>query len=64
MKKNRRRITIAVTPQTYFHLQTLADACHRGDVGRAVDDLVREYQLAAKIRTKPMEREGLYYVQK
>lgn len=64
MKKSRRRITIAVTPQTMYHLQTLADACHRGDVGRVVDDLVREYQLAAKIRTKPMEREGLYHVRK
>jgi hypothetical protein len=64
VKQSRRRITIAVTPQTLFHLQTLADACHRGDVGRAVDDLVREYQMAAKIRTKPTEREGFYYVRK
>lgn len=62
MKQHRRRITISVTPQTLFHLQTMADACHRGDVGRAVDDLVREYQLAAKIRTKPKEREGIYHV--
>ena len=64
MKKSRRRIAIAVTPQTMYHLQTLADACHRGDVGRVVDDLVREYQLAAKIRTKPTEREGFYHVRK
>ena len=62
MKQHRRRITITVTPQTLFHLQTLADACHRGDVGRAVDDLVREYQLAAKIRTKPKKQEDLYHV--
>ena len=64
MKQRRRRITITVTPQTLFHLQTLADACHRGDVGRAVDDLVREYQLAGKTRTKPKEREGVYHVWK
>jgi hypothetical protein len=64
VKQNRRRITIAVTPQTLYHLQTLADACHRGDVGRAVDDLVREHQLAAKIRNKPNERNGVYYVRK
>ena len=64
MKQHRRRITITVTPQTLFHLQTLADACHRGDVGRAVDDLVREYQLAAKIRNKPKKQEDLYHVWK
>ena len=64
MKQNRRRITIAVTPQTLYHLQTLADACHRGDVGRVVDDLVREYQLAAKIINKPKEREAIYHVWK
>lgn len=64
MKQNRRRITVSVTPQTLFHLQTRADACHRGDVGRAVDDLVREHQMAAKIRTKPNKREGIYHVWK
>lgn len=62
MKQHRRRITITVTPQTLFHLQTLADACHRGDVGRAVDDLVREYQLAAKMNNKPKKQEDLYHV--
>lgn len=64
MKQHRRSITITVTPQTLYHLQTLADACHRGDVGRAVDDLVREYQVAAKMRIKPMQREGVYHVRK
>ena len=64
MKQHRRRITITVTPKTLFHLQTLADACHRGDVGRAVDDLVREYQLAAKIRNKPKKQEDIYHVWK
>ena len=64
MKQSRRRITVAVTPQTLYHLQTLADACHRGDVGRAVDDLVREYQLAAKIKNKPKKVEGIYHVWK
>jgi hypothetical protein len=63
VKQSRRRITVAVTPQTLYHLQNLADACHRGDVGRAVDDLVREYQLAAKIN-KPKKVEGVYHVWK
>lgn len=56
MKQPRRRITISITPQTLFHLQNLADACHRGDAGRAVDELVREYQMAAKEKYKPRER--------
>ena len=64
MKQNRRRITIAVTPQTLYHLQNLADACHRGDVGRAVDDLVKEHQMAAKIRNQPKKVEGVYHVRK
>lgn len=64
MKKSRRRLTIAVNPQTLYHLQTLADACHRGDVGRVVDDLVREYQLATKKRNTPKKREDVYHVWK
>lgn len=62
MKQHRRRLTIAVTPQTLYHLQTLADACHRGDVGRVVDDLVKEYQTATKKRTKPREKEAIEHV--
>ena len=64
MKKSRRRITITVTPQTLYHLQILADACHRGDVGRVVDDLVREYQLTARTGNRKKEREDIYHVWK
>lgn len=64
MKKNLRKLTITVTTQTAYHLKEMADACGHRDPGRVVDKLVREHQTAAKIRFKPMEREGLHYVQK
>lgn len=65
MKKgNLRRVGMTITAQTFYHLKDMADACGHRDIGRVVDKLVSEHQLAAKVRTKPTEREGLYYVQK
>lgn len=65
MKKgNLRRVGMTITAQTFYHLKDMADACGHRDIGRVVDKLVREHQLAAKIRTKPTEREVMYYVQK
>lgn len=65
MKKgNLRRVGITITAQTFYHLKDMADACGHRDIGRVVDKLVREHQLAAKVRIKSTEREGLYYVQK
>ena len=63
-KNNRRRVGMTITTQTFYHLKDMAAACGHKDIGRVVDKLVREHQLAAKVRTKPAEREGLYYVQK
>lgn len=64
MKKNLRRVSFTVTAQTLYHLKDIADACGHRDMGRVVDKLVREHQLAAKIRTKPNEREELHHVRK
>lgn len=63
-KNKKRRVGMTITAQTFYHLKDMADACGHRDIGRVVDKLVREHQLAAKVRTKPTEREGLYYVQK
>lgn len=48
MKKNLRRISITVTAQTAHHLKNMADACGHRDMGRVVDKLVREHQMATK----------------
>lgn len=64
MNKNMRRVRITVTAQTLYHLQDIADACGHRDMGCVVDKLVREHQLAAKIKTKPNKREDFRYVQK
>ena len=47
-KKNLRRISIVVTAQTLWHLEHLAAMAGYRDVGRVVDKLVRERQLAAE----------------
>lgn len=48
MKKNLRKITITVTPQTPYHLQALADEYERGNLGRAVDMLVKNHRVTEK----------------
>lgn len=63
MKKNLRRVTITVTAQTAYHLKNMADACGHRDAGRVVDKLVREHQMATKIKyspewAKPDKRKG------
>lgn len=64
MKKNLRRVSFTITAQTLYHLKDIADACGYSDIGHVVDKLVREHQLAAKIRTKPNEREDFHHVRK
>ena len=49
MKKNLRQVKITVTAQTAYHLKNMADACGHRDMGRVVDKLVREHQMALKI---------------
>lgn len=48
MKKNLRRVCMTVTAQTAYHLKNMADACGHRDMGRVVDKLVREHQMATK----------------
>ena len=60
-KKNLRRVAITVTPQTLYHLKNMADACGHRDVGRVVDKLVREHQMATKYSPEwanPNQRKG------
>lgn len=42
MKYHRVKITILVRPATAFHLKQMAKEGARGDIGRAVDKLVRD----------------------
>ena len=62
MKKNLRRVTITVTAQTLYHLKDLAAVHGYSETGRVVDKLVREHQMAAKIRTTPNGREEMHHV--
>jgi len=64
VKQYRRRINISVTPQTLYHLETMAYNTHHGDIGRIVDDLVRERQMAARTRNKKTERNGQNHAKK
>ncbi len=52
-----RRIHCTVTAQTFYHLKDMAEANGYSDIGRVVDQLVREHQLATKIRVEPMKKE-------
>lgn len=63
MKKKTRRLTINVTPQTLYHLETLARRCDCS-LGEVVDFLVIEHQTEQHRRNKPKERTGLYHVWK
>lgn len=64
MKKNLRRVYITVTAQTAYHLTQKAGAGGPRDVGRVVDQIVREYQLTEKTKTKPKRMEDRRYVRK
>ena len=44
-KKNLRRVSVAVTAQTLYHLEQLAAACGYKDIGRVIDKLTREKML-------------------
>lgn len=64
MKKNRRRVTITVTPETLYHLEQMAAACQQQDLGHVVDKLVRDHQMAARSKNKPTHKGGAYNVWK
>lgn len=61
MKKKNRRVTITITPQTLYHLETMARCCD-SSLGEVVDMLVQRHQVEQKHR--PKERNGFYYVRK
>lgn len=62
MRKNRRRITIEVTPQTLYHLENMASEwlCKPGDV---VDVLMMEHKENQRYR-KQKERRAANHVRK
>lgn len=63
MKKNRRRVTVTVTPQTLYHLETMARNCD-SSLGEVVDMLVQQHQIMQRYINRPEERNGVYHVRK
>lgn len=45
-KKNYRRISVLVSAQTLYHLETMRKLCGYKDLGKVIDKLVREKQLS------------------
>lgn len=41
-KKNRRRISTLVSAQTLYHLENMRQFCGYNDIGRVIDNIVRE----------------------
>ena len=58
-KKNLRRVSVLVTPQTLYNLERLADMAGYGQIGKVIDKLTRDHMLtlsrAAKLQAKPTE---------
>ena len=51
MKRERRRLSVLVTPQTLWNLQRLSFMAGYGDdIGRTIDKLTREKMIALKNR--------------
>ena len=48
VRKGTKRITVVVTAQSYYHLRHLADMAGYNSIGRVIDKLVREHQLAMR----------------
>ena len=46
-KSNKRRVSVVVSAQTLYHLEAMA-SFSRTDIGRVIDNLVREKQLQLK----------------
>lgn len=59
-KKNLRRVSVLVTPQTLYNLERLADMAGYGHVGKVIDKLTRDHMLAlsraARLPAKPTGR--------
>lgn len=58
-KKNLRRVSVLVTPQTLYNLERLADMAGYGHIGKVIDELTRDHMLAlsraARLPAKPPE---------
>ena len=52
-RRNRRRISIAVSAQTLAHLKTRARANGHNDLGRAVDDIMHATLIRERRSRKP-----------
>jgi len=56
MKTRTKRIQITITAQTLYHLKEMAEESGLEDIGRVIDKLVRERQIATKIRIEPTKK--------
>lgn len=58
-KKNLRRVSVVITPQTLYNLERMADMAGYGHIGKAIDKLTRNHMLilsrAAKMPAKHQE---------
>lgn len=58
-KKNLRRVSVVITPQTLYNLERMADMAGYGHIGKVIDKLTRNHMLilsrAAKMPAKHQE---------
>lgn len=47
-KDRKRRVSVLLTPQTLYHLERLAAACGKNDIGWVIDKLTREKMLSMR----------------
>lgn len=47
-KTNKRLVSVLLTPQTIYHLERIAAACGKKDIGWVVDKLTREKALSMR----------------
>lgn len=47
-KRGERRVSVLLTPQTIYHLERIATACGKREIGWVIDKLTREKVLAMR----------------
>lgn len=55
-KKNLRRVSVLVTPQTLYNLERLATMAGYGHIGKVIDKLTRDQMLTLAMAVKLPER--------
>lgn len=45
-KRNQRRVSVLISSQTLYHLESMRQFCGYNDIGRVIDKLVREKQMS------------------